>query len=494
MINENIEIHDRYQFELKLGYRISDEESNTPYHTEMYYFIPTSLDINKENYSKKDFYSDLQTYIRFKSPTVLLRDIGGDGDDAPINKLKNCFAQLHRRQDNSTIANYIRQIKMFSCIVKSALRDHVHFVTQQKVKDDLDSLLQEYVSVVPVITAGYRNLRTLITTPSISDKLHGYYLFGDEYLSFMIEESAYSLITYLKKHREEEYVLYSTKLYDIIRTEIQHRKDNHYPSIPKEDDENEEIIFRKSVLKKFMGSVLYLKTMTEKEGLFLEQLLFGIAAGLSMLFATSVAFYSQLRYGSIGATVFAILIVSYMFKDRIKEVLRKYFSKKIQKRLFDHRITLFTAEKETIGWVKEVFFFTKEERVPQEILKIRNKDHITEIENDWMGEKIAVYLGNVNLFSKRLIDLYKDYTMEGVNNIMRYDISRYLHKMDNPKKSLFLLQDQGHKEIYGKRVYHLNIVMKCTSKLGTDYKRYRIVLNRDGIRRIEEVFSEKTVN
>ena len=328
MINENIELHDRYQFELKLGYRISEEEVNTPYHIEMYYFIPTSLDINKDNYSKKDFYSDLQTYIRFKSPTVLLKDIGGDSDDAPIHKLKNCFAQLDRRQDNSTVANYIRQIKMFSCVVKSALKDHVHFVTQQKVRDDLDSLLKEYGAFVPVITAGYRNLRTLITTPGISEKLRAYYLFGDEYLSFMIEESAYSLLNYLKKHRAEDMPRYSTSLYDIIRIEIQHRKDNSYPSIPKEDDENEEIIFRKSVLKKFMGSVLYLRTMTEKEGLFLEQLLFGIAAGLSMLFATSVAFYSQLRYGSIGATVFAILIVSYMFKDRIKEVLRKYLLKK----------------------------------------------------------------------------------------------------------------------------------------------------------------------
>jgi hypothetical protein len=310
----------------------------------------------------------------------------------------------------------------------------------------------------------------------------------------MIEESAYSLLDHLKKHRWEDFTRFSVELYKIIRAEIEHRKKNHYTSIPKEDDDNEDIIYRKSILKKFMSSVLYLKTATEKEGLILEQILFGIAAGLSMLFATSVAFYSQLRYGSIGATVFTILIISYMFKDRIKEILRTYFSKKIQKKLFDYKTTLFTGEKENIGWVKEVFFFAKEDKIPQEILKIRNKDHLTEIENEGMGETIAVYLGNVNLLSKKLIDLYKDYTMEGVNNIMRYDISRYLQKMDNPKKSLFILQNQGHKEIYGKRVYHLNIVIKYISKLSSDFKHYRIVMNRDGIRRIEEVFTETTVN
>jgi hypothetical protein len=491
MIHENIEMHDRYQFELKLGYRISEEEVNTPYHIEMYYFIPSSLDINKETYTKKGFYHDLQTYIRFKSPSVLLRNIGGDGDHTPIAKLRNSCAQLLRRQDDGMAANYIRQIKMFSCVVKSALRDHICFVTQQKIKDDVDSLICEYITLVPRIASEYRNLRPLITAPNISEKLHTYFLFGDEYLSLMIEESAYSLLNYLKKGREEEFARYSSNLYDIIRTEIQHRNTNNYSSIPKENDDNEEIILRKSILKKFMSSVLYLKTMTEKEGVFLEQLLFGIAAGLSMLFATSVAFYSQMRYGTIGVSVFAILVVSYMFKDRIKEILRMYFSKKIQKSLFDHKTTLFTAEKETIGWVKELFYFTKEEKVPQEILQIRNKDHMTEIDNGGMGEKIAVYHGYINLFSKKLIDLYKDYTMEGVNNIMRYDISKFLQKMDNPKKPLFILQEQGHKEIYGKRVYHLNIVIKYTAKGGTDYKHYRIVVNRDGIRRIEELFSEK---
>lgn len=483
-------MHDRYQFELKLGYRVLEEEKITPYRIEMYFFIPNSLDINRHNYLKNDFYSDLQTYIRFKSPSVLLRNITCSEGNAPILKLKKSFEQLVRRPDNASVSDYTRQIKMFSCIVKSALRDHVHCIEKQELDDNIDSLVKEYITLVPGIAAAYRSLRSLITAPNITGRMFAMYQFGDEYLSFMIEESAYGIINYLKKHRGADFTAYSGDIYDIIRTEIAHRGKNRYPSIPTEGDENEELIFRKSVLKKFMSSVLYLKTTTEKEGLFLEQLLFGIAAGLSMIFATGVAFYSQLRYGSIGTTVFVILIISYMFKDRIKEILRTYFSKRVQKKLFDHKITLFTAEKEKIGWIKEVFFFTKEEKIPEEIRKIRDKDHITEIENGWNGEKVAVYAGSVSLLSKKLADLYHDYMMEGINNIMRYDVSRYLHKMDNPRKSLYVLDEEGHKEISGKRVYHLNTVIKFTSKDGTSYKRFRVVMNRDGIRRIEEVYSE----
>ncbi len=493
MIQENIEIHDKYQFELKIGYKILEEDIDTLYNIEMYFFIPNSLDVNKNNYSKTDFYNDLQTYIRFKSPAVILRNIASGNGDSPVQKLKNSFEQFIGHPDEATTANFIRQIKMFSCIIKSALRDHVHFVTKQKINEDFNALINEYITLVPVIAAKYRELRSIINVPNISEKLYSNYLFGDEYLSFMIEESTFNLINFIKKHHPSEKEDFVKKLYDIIKAELNHRKSNQFPSIPMDDDDNEELIFRKSVLKKFTSSVLYLKTTTEKEGVLLEQILFGIAAGFSMIFATAVAFYSQMKYGSISTAVFIILIISYIFKDRIKELLRIYFAKKMSTYLFDHKINIFTAEKEKVGWTKEVFYFTNDQNVPKEIMQIRNRDHITEIENGWMGEKIAVYMENVNLFSKKLTDIYKDYTMEGINNIMRFDVSKFLHKMDNPKKSLYVLDGQGHKEVHGKRVYHLNLVIKYTSKHDTTHKRFRIVLNRDGIRRIEEIFSEKEI-
>lgn len=489
MIQESIEIHDKYQFEIKIGYKISPEDLNTLYNIEMYFFIPNSLDINKNSYTKKDFYGDLQTYLRFKSPTVILRNIASPSKDSPIQKLKNSFEQLLKHQDDNTTADYVRQLKMFACILKSALRDHVSFIAKQKIKEDTENLINEYIRVIPNIVSKYRELRSIINVPSISEKLYSYYLFGDEYLSFIIEESTYNLINYLKSNHDIDFAVYSPKIYEIIQNEMKNRITNKYPSVPTEKGDNEEIIFRKSVLKKFTASALYLKTTKEKEGIIIEQLLFGVAAGLSMLFATAVAFYSQLKYGSISSTVFIILIISYMFKDRIKELLRAYFSKKMQYFLFDHTVNLFTAEKEKIGWLKESFYFTKEENVDKEIMRIRNRDHITEIENGWMGEKIAVYIEKVNLSSKKLIDLYKDYTVEGVNNVMRFDVLKFLSKMDDPEKSLFVLNENGPKEITGKRVYHLNLVIKYHSKSSTTYKRFRIVLNRDGIRRIEEVAS-----
>jgi hypothetical protein len=487
VVQASIQIHDRFQFELKIGYTILKDDRKTHYRIEIYFFIPASLDVNKHTYSKHDFYNDLQSYIRFKSPTLLLRQLPAEGPDSPLQRLRESFEQLLRRQDDVAAANYVRQIKMFSCIVKGALKDHVALLSRQNSENGIDTLIAEYLRIVPNLAAQYRSLKATIDVPSIPSMLYSTYAFGDEYLSLMVEESAFLIMSFLRKRQDPRFREYLEQLHRIIQAETEHRAKICEGSIAKEGDDNEELVFRKSVLKKFMSSVLYLRTTTEKEGLLLEQLLFALAAGLSMLFTTAVVFYSQVRYGSIGFTIFLIIVISYMFKDRVKELLRTYFASKVQRSLFDTRINLFTAEKESIGWVKRVFYFTKERHLPSNISLIRNRDHITEIENSWMGEKIAVYAEKVNIFSKKLIGLYKDYTMEGINNIMRVDISKFLRKMDNPKKPLFVLTEQGHKVTSGQRVYHLNLIIKFASPFETSYKRFRVVMNRDGMKRIEEV-------
>ncbi|HKI84146.1 MAG TPA: hypothetical protein VKA63_07410, partial [Candidatus Krumholzibacteria bacterium] len=68
MLEASIGIHDRYQVELKMGYTLPEEVRSTSYELDLYLYAPRSLGINPETYSKQQFYSDLQTYIRLKTP------------------------------------------------------------------------------------------------------------------------------------------------------------------------------------------------------------------------------------------------------------------------------------------------------------------------------------------------------------------------------------------------------------------------------------------
>ncbi len=59
--------------------------------------------------------------------------------------------------------------------------------------------------------------------------------------------------------------------------------------------------------------------------------------------------------------------------------------------------------------------------------------------------------------------------------------------MDDPEKNYILIK-KG--EIYTKvadKVYPINIIQKFFTEDGLEFKHYRVIMNRDGIKRIEEI-------
>ncbi len=486
MIKDTIKIHDKYQFEIKTSYSFKSDKKSTSYNIETYFFIPSNLGINKNTYKKEIFYNDIQTYIRFKTPTILLRNIAS-GENSPIEKLRESFNAILYQQDNKNILNYEHQIKMFCCILKSALRDHVDFVKKKTLSQDVVSAINDFTGSIKIIVQKYRDLRNIIAVPSVDNKLFSVYLFGDEYLSLLVEYYTYNLLEIIKNFEFTEKEHYEKILINLIKSEVDYRNNNKYPSIARKDSDNEVLLFRKSVLKKYMENILFLNTRVEEEGKIIEQIIFALAAGIAMFFFTWVVFYSQYKYGL--TTPLLLIVISYMFKDRIKESIRIYLSDKVKNFLFDHKLFIYTDSKEKIGVCEESFDFVKEQKIGSHLIKLRNKDHITEIENGWVGEKIILYRKRIRIISKYFKKIYHNYKIDAINDITRFNVSNFLTKMDNPQKTLYVCEDDSFYKIQGERVYHLNLIIKYSSEKGSSYERYRIILNRDGIKRIEEVIS-----
>jgi hypothetical protein len=486
MLEDNITIHDRFQFEIKWAYMFNAQKKYTMYDIETYFFIPENLGINKVTYAKKDFYNDLKTYIRFKTPTILLKQFTGAPHDL-IEGLRDIFGRVVEHPTRELLAEFEDRIKLFCCEFKSSLREHVALVDKREQPTDLYILFDQYIEHTGKIADGYRQLRKILNVPSIHEKVFSKYLFGDEYISLTIEDYTVSLLSLLSKKSSDLDAAYTAKLLGIIEKETEYRKSNGYPSIPQVNSDNDVLVFRKGILKKYFGSILYLNVRSENSGGFIEQIVFGIAAGLSMVFATAVAFFSQKTYESFSLPLFIALVISYMFKDRIKESLRIYLRNKLDKVLFDHKITLHTRDNEKVGWCKESFGFVNEGTVSEEILKLRNKDHITEIENNWLGEQIILYKKLIKLGPADSAQFRQIATADSVNDIIRFNIERFFPKMDDPIKPIFVIHDNALKKIFAKRVYHLNLIIKYTFDNKSIYRRFRIILNRRGIRSIEMV-------
>ena len=487
MIEETVHIHDKYQCEIKLGYHLEGRKQSSTYKIETYLFFPYSLGINRHSYSKDDFYNDIQAYIRLKTPSILLQDIV-TGTQNPLQHLQSGIERLLQRVDQSTIAKYEYQIKMFCCICKSAIRDHVVFISNRGTAGDIEDALMKYLQGVQDIAREFRALRSSLNVPSISKELFSTYLFGDEYLSLLLESYSYEVLEYVQHTECPKQHEYTDKLLELITYELEYRKENGYPSIPDTHSNNETFIFRAGVLKKYMGNILFLNTRFKQEGELLEQIILALSAGIAMMFAVTATFFAQSVYLDVSLPLFVALVISYMFKDRIKDLTRGYLGNKLHNFLFDHKMHIYANPKEKLGWCKESVTFIKERKIPQQIMKLRNRDHITEIENDWIGEKTILYRKQIKLFHKKLEHVYHDYQVESINDIMRLNIAKFLSKMDNPKKPIYILDGDNYRKTHGKRVYHINMIMKYSIKNATiRYKRFRLVLSRSGIKRIEEV-------
>ena len=245
------------------------------------------------------------------------------------------------------------------------------------------------------------------------------------------------------------------------------------------------------MLKKYASSVLFLSTAVHREGRGLEQFSYAIAAGLSMIFATTVAFYFQRRYGNLTFAFFTALVVGYMFKDRIKELIRALFDRYLSNHLYDRRTVIKTQDgKHKLGFLKEKVSFIREEDIPEAVFRIRNTGQLDELDNDGQTECVICYAKEITLFTEAFKKVYADAPLTGINDIIRYDIRAYLKKMADPTQERTYLQDGQLKTALCHRVYYLNFVsqyMLLTPKKTKLYKRLRLVLNRDGINRTEHI-------
>jgi hypothetical protein len=487
MLDSSVRIHHKFQIEIKSHYRLQRDEKQTEYAFDVYLFVPNSLDLNSENYPKYLFYRDLQTYIRFETPTVLLKNIAC-GEKSPFRNLEASFHGLAAEVDPDSLLEYENQIKMFCCMFRKSLREHIEFLSKKTDPTDMEHLVAQFISNTREILAKYRELRGIITIPTINEQTFCIYALIDEYASLLVEEYSYELLERLKRQDWAHNAGYTKELLGLVRAEVDYRKAKWYPSIAAKEGDNEGLIYRRKVLKDYTQSVLLLNTQMRPEGKVTQQLIFSASAGLAMVWATAIALYAQYKFGIFTMAFFVTLVVSYIFKDRIKELVRDYLSSKILRSFFDQKVSICSgSERQKVGSSRESFSFVDDDAVDKEAMRVRHRDKIARIGDYSVGEKIILYRKKITLFSKSFEQVYRNFPLKGVSDISRFNVARLTRKMVNPKSPLFALDNGGYQRVTGRRVYHVNFVIRYSFQDEEHYRRIRVVMDRSGIKRLEEV-------
>jgi len=489
MINIKVKIHDKFSFEFKTSFiatRKTKNDDTNEFSINTWIFVPNTLDINRATYSKEQFYRDTKSNIRLITPVYSLKEIYSENDNSPINRLKKALRELTENPSNEDkYQDYTFQVKMFSSILKSASRDKAYYIIEEQDDFLIPDLINEYIEDTTSILQQYRSLRVLANHSSISEDMRQYFNFGDDFNGNVIEQHTFRLMRLLENR--PIYNSIKPKLFELINKEDKYKKKRGYSCLDNEDTTNNFlVVMRRGILKKFIESDLYLNTKNLKDGAFAQQFYYGIAAGISMIFATIIAFTAQQRYGNFTLPLFFALVVSYIFKDRIKDLMRFYFSTQLGKKYFDNKREL-EIQNEKIGWVKESFDFVIEGKTPDTIMNMRKRTPLVEAENKIYNEQIILYRKLAKISSSE-ISAYKGYEFIGINDITRFNLTNFVQKMDNPFVPIYMPDEKdGYIRFTSEKVYALHIILRCEGNENLYYRKFRLLFNREGIKDITEI-------
>ncbi|MBR6490392.1 MAG: hypothetical protein IKT03_07660, partial [Muribaculaceae bacterium] len=464
MISIKPKVHDSNTLEFKVGFLPNDGKTYDDFYMNTWIYIPEVLDVNKHTYSKDTFYCDTTSYLMLITPRYELLELT-DKHSLPYTRLKQvCENPVNEHGEFET------EIKMYASIVKSSVRDAYHNILNQSNEATRESLACDWVEHVKDVLAMYRSLRSTLLESDDGKQVAVFYNFGDEFISNLVEQHLGRLVNLMNPRQKAIGGPLLPMLTQLLDSEHKYRKKHNYLDVEQDSaDHNRQFVYHASQLKKYIESNLYLPTHKRRNTAFLEQVAFSVAAGISMVFATVVSFAFQQTYGNFTLPFFIALVISYMFKDRIKDLIRNYFAHGLGSKFYDYLITIRVGLRK-IGKVKEGFDFVSPQDVSRHVNEQRARKNPLVV-NRGVDEQVIQYRKYVHL-KRKAVDQLSAYPINGINNIVRFNLAGFMRKMDNPTVDLFVNKGDASKEFTkGDKAYYLNFVVQCKYEDKSEYKR-----------------------
>ena len=504
LIESRIELHDSNQFEVKLDYSISPERGDNHYRVEAYFFIPRSLGIDAYTYSRDQFYADMQAYIRFKTPEVALGAlVDPQNNHSPLHLLAAALQRAHRSShDRAAHDSISHELRMLGCLVRANLRDRAVTLAEQLRSsrgridapptqvDDVRLSVRTLLAELDGVMGRFRALRPAFAEPVIPLWIREVYQYVDEYLSLTVETFLTLLVETIDGSGGRMRSALTTareRLGTALLAERRHRRASGYQTVLQASGAEEFFIYRSGLLKKFVSSVLFLEISKAKESRPAAEIIAAVAAGVAMLFATIAGLVSQARWGLNSLPFVLALIGSYILKDRIKDWLKQYFSRKMTRLLADYDVRIRDPETGVVlGRCREAFSFLSQNKVPDEVAAHRHRDAVSVIEADSKPEVVMKYEKDVHLDGRVIGEQYGP--LRDINDILRFNVSHFLVRTDDPVRTVRYYDPERDAvaSVRCPKVYHVNVVFVLRAQEQVTLERVRVILDKRGIRRLEE--------
>lgn len=475
-------IHDLYTLEFKVGYAqdnrtkvVGDFSMNT------WIFVPDVLYINAKTYTKHDFYRDVRSRIRLITPVFTPAALASDSS-FPLLRLREAVALYAAEPSKENGDNYKHQLKMFGSIVRSTVRTVAQQVSGCTSADEALERLETFRGQLALVLKRFRDLPRTAGWGTLTAGMLTCYALTDEYLCRVTRFFLANMQEFFMRTFPDTGVARYNKVMALFTDECErYQQQCGYIGTSKHDMRSNRIyLMRGGLLKKFIESDLYLLVHKRSNTFVWQQILFMLAAGLSMVFATVVSFSFQQTYGNFTRPLFIALVISYMLKDRIKDLLRYWFANKLGSKFYDYKTRLGLHGRH-IGWHKEGIDFVVPENLPDEVKRLRGTSLNLETSDTGLQESVIFYRRRVVLFGRQLARSSR-YPLRGVNEIIRVNLREFVRKMDNPVQSVPVYEGDGcYASSTAEKSYYLHFIVQLTYGGKVSYKRYRVRMTRRGV-------------
>jgi hypothetical protein len=470
------EIHDSNQLEFQ---SVIESRGDQPLELELFILGPSRY---LNDYSRTEFYQDCRSVMRFT-------------DIRRRSYLRNLRDLTEQLKDLAT--NHVAQRELSAPLCHSLLLFASRLTTQIKRLPSLQgpNEREAFTQLLMDITAeiqwyrenyvgalGHANLNV---PPAVSECVANI----DEFLSTKLFWEVGILIK--KWEDSPEITPIRENIQEILESEAMYRE-RFRSSRAGSRFSKQRFLTRHSNLKKKIDSPLFIDDVRVAQDKYYRNIFAAIGASIAAIWslvadANTHRLVRNEDFGMRASLIAFLIILVYVFKDRIKENSRDFLNARMNSRLPDFRSRfIYKAGRAlgmNLGQSVEWFSKIKLKNLPEELRKLHSLNLLQDPATPY--DLIAFH------FRKRY-DIGEMKTISGLpspnlKEILRLNLSRISQRLDDSAKSVIVPdQTETFKLVETKRRYDIDLLVRITSQEEVGIAHYRAVLQKGVITKLIE--------
>jgi hypothetical protein len=479
--------HGPHQVEFKIRYPLP-EGRRARYQFDLYVFLPAQLRVCRDAYASRRFVDDVVSYIRHTSPRVSLAKLGDPGwAGSPLARAEESLARAEGGEAPER-ERLVRELRTFGNAFRAAVRDERARVVLQAAElgaRDPGDRVRGMLELVAAIGERARSLPAAAVRAGVDRRLQAAAAWTDEWASLNAEAELVRVWDALVANEAPQELQDAVR--ERIRAETAHRRQAGYPSVVRVGDPaaNERAMHHESLLKKWAQGALYMSSEQLATSRRIAHVAGGIAAAAAMSFAVAATLLAQALFVSNSVPWALMIVVAYIFKDRIKEILRGSLGRLFPLLFFDRSGRLIDPDAEgAVGYTRETVRFADAGACPRDVIAARDAASHPFVEilapDDVIHYNRIVKLDPVRV-QRAAVDA------RTVTEILRIKTEPWLREMDDPTSRMRTVRGATVASVTVKRAYHVHLIAVLSSQTeGRSLHHYLVTVSRDGIQGVDE--------